>query len=285
VDRFRTPGQVRSGAGGRNTPPLLVAPYVTRETADHCRHLKLAFIDTAGNAYLERPGLFVWVAGRPQPADLKQPRYRALQPAGLRITFALLCVPGLIGANYREIARAAGVALGAVGPALQDLEARGFLRRTRARSPRLLDPGRLIDEWVTHYPITLRGKLNPRRFDADTHLLKSADLAKHSGYWGGEVAADRLTGILKPGAFTIYAREPIAWLAAAARLRARPEGAVEILDVFWNFPPDVHRQEVVPPLLAYADLLATRDGRNIEAAKIIRERFIEPTFRAAGQAG
>lgn len=30
--------------------------------------------------------------------------------------------------------------------------------------------------------------------------------------------------------------------------------------------------------LAYADLLATHDGRNIEAAKLIYEKNIEPAF-------
>jgi hypothetical protein len=33
-----------------NDPPLLVAPYITREVAEHCRQLRIPFIDTAGNA-------------------------------------------------------------------------------------------------------------------------------------------------------------------------------------------------------------------------------------------
>jgi len=37
-------------------PPLLVAPYITREIAERCRQLGLPFLDTAGNAYLEAPG-------------------------------------------------------------------------------------------------------------------------------------------------------------------------------------------------------------------------------------
>ena len=37
-------------------------------------------------------------------------------------------------------------------------------------------------------------------------------------------------------------------------------------------------------MLAYADLLATRDGRNVEAANLIYEQHIEPAFRALNTA-
>ena len=37
---------------------------------------------------------------------MMQDRFRALNPAGLRIAFALLCRPELAHANYREIATA-----------------------------------------------------------------------------------------------------------------------------------------------------------------------------------
>ena len=54
----------------RGVQPLLVAPYITRALAEHCRALHLPFLDTAGNAYLEAPGLTVYVTGEPRPADL-----------------------------------------------------------------------------------------------------------------------------------------------------------------------------------------------------------------------
>lgn len=281
VDRFVTPALVKTQLAGLDEPPILVAPYITRETAHRCRELRLAFVDTAGNAYLEGPGLLIWVVGEQRPTERGQRPFRALTPAGLQITFALLCRPDLVQTNYREIARAANAALGTVGPAIKDLEARGFLRLAGG-ARRLLDPRRLLEEWVTHYHTVLRPKLNPRRFDADTDALPKAGLKQYNAFWGGEVAADRLTHTLKPATFTIYAREPIAKLVAGLRLRARPGGRVEILDVFWTLPPEPSRPDVVPPALAYADLLATQDGRNIEAAKILYDRLIEPTFHPTG---
>jgi hypothetical protein len=281
VDRFETPAMVKAQGKPGLRPPLLVAPYITREVAERCRQLRLPFLDTAGNAYVEGPGLLIYVAGNPKPAGLRKAQFRALNPAGLQIAFALACRPALVQTNYREIAARAGVALGSVGPVIKDLEARGYLRFQKGPKRKLLDPQRLVEEWVTHYPVTLRPKLNPRRFRAEAERLQQADLIRQNAFWGGEAAAERLTRYLKPAQFTIYAREPIAKLIAAGRMRADPAGNVEILDAFWNFDSDKDFPDVVPPMLAYADLLATHDGRDAEAARMIYEQRIAPAFHAA----
>lgn len=175
----------------------------------------------------------------------------------------------------------AGVALGTVGPVIQDLEARGYLRFRKGLGPKLVDPERMIEEWVTHYPVALRPKLKPRRFQAEAERLKQMDPVPAKAYWGGEPAAEKLTGYLKPAQFTIYAREPVTKLVAAARMRADATGNVEILNIFWNFEADPEFPGVVPPLLAYADLLATHDGRNTEAARMIYEQRLAPAFHIA----
>lgn len=282
VDRFQTPAQVKTQLARYTELPLLVAPFISTETARHCRNLHLSFIDTAGNAYLQAPGLFVYVTGQPRPKGEKESRFRAVGSAGLRVTFALLSRPELLHAPYREIAHAAEVALGTITPVMRDLEARAFLTGDQQRV--LLDPRRLVEEWVTHYPITLRPKLHPRRFEATKEGFARADLKTLGAYWGGELAAERLTQFLKPAAFTIYTRTPVDWLVSALRLRASPAGNLEVLDAFWNFEPDPKYPDLVPPVLAYADLLATRDGRNVEAANLIYEQHIEPAFRALNTA-
>jgi hypothetical protein len=281
VDRFETPAMVKARLKDLRKKPLLVAPYITREIAERCRDLHLPFIDMAGNAYLEGPGLLIYAIGQPRPPELRQARFRALKPAGLRITFALLCRRKLIRANYRDIAAAARVALGTVGPVMKDLEARGFVRVKTGTEQTILDPERLLQEWVTHYPATLRPKLNPRRFQGNPEQLLQTKIAQHNAYWGGEVAAEKLTHFLKAAHFTIYAREPITKLVAANRMRADHAGNVEILDAFWDFDTGPGDAGLAPPVLVYADLLATNDGRNAEAAKLIYEQRIEPTFHHA----
>lgn len=278
VDRFRTPAQVKSQLRHYTELPLLVAPFISRDTAEQCRSLRLSFIDTAGNAYVEAPGLYVYITGQPRPTQASVSRFRAVGTAGLRVTFVLLSRPDLVRAPYREIANAAATSLGTITPVMRDLQARGFLNGDRGRT--ILDPRRLLEEWVAHYPITLRPTLRPMLFEAPLDRLAQADLKALGAYWSGEVAAQRLTQFLKPAKFTIYTHLSDSRLIVALRLRGNPDGNVEVLKAFWNFKPDPTYPDLVPPVLAYADLLATRDGRNVEAAELIYEQFIEPAFRA-----
>ena len=283
VDRFETPAILKARGKALRGPPLLVAPYITREVAERCRQLRLPFIDTAGNAYLEGPGLLVYVVGQARPVELRHGSYRALNPAGLKLTFALLCRPELLNKDYRTIATHATVGLGTVSSDMKDLETRGFLSlETPPCDRKLLDPERMLEEWVTHYPVTLRPKLILGRFQAEPESLQQAGMRQQKAFWGGEPAAEKLTGYLKPARFTIYAREPIAKLIAAGRMRAAGNGNVEILERFWEFEADPAEElpDVVPPILAYADLLATHDSRNAEAARMIYEKHIagSPAF-------
>jgi hypothetical protein len=270
---------------------LLVALYLTATIARHCRdQLDLQFIDTAGNAYLRAPGLYVFVQGekRHEPAvERVGIPARGGTATALRAAFVLLCRPELLNAPYREIAGAAGIGLGTVGWTFFDLERRGYLTAARQRrNRRLLEPTRLLDEWVTNFPIRLRTKLNPRRFRApDPGWWEQAHLPD-GARWGGEVAAAKLAGHLKPGTATIYlepavARDALATLVREHRLRADPQGNVEILDTFWKLPEQDAPPDLVPPLLVYADLMATLDPRNLEAARRIREQHLEHAVRRA----
>jgi hypothetical protein len=61
-------------------------------------------------------------------------------------------------------------------------------------------------------------------------------------------------------------------------LRPDVNGEIEILETFW--PTAEARQQngidndIAPPLLVYADLMATADPRNIETAQLIREQIL-----------
>lgn len=282
VDRFVTPAQIKTMGMTWDEPPILVAPYITRNTGERCRDLKLPFIDTAGNAYLEGPGFLIYVAGNTRPVEIRQERFRAVTQAGLRLTFAILCQRGPVETNHRALAAQAGVALGTIGPVMRDLEERG-LAVFAGKKVRILDPRRLLREWVTHYPTTLRPRLRKWTFTADPERLMADDMRKYDAYWGGEVGGNKLTSMLKPAKFTIYAREPLTPILTANRMRADEKGNVEVLEAFWRFPPTPDLPpDVVPPLLVYADLLATNDGRNIEIAQLVYEQYLQPTFGQIG---
>lgn len=275
VDRFHTLGTLQARARQRREPTVLVAPFVTTEAARQCRSLGLNFIDAAGNAYLDVPGCFVYVTGKPRPESARPVgRFKSLTPAGLRIVFALLTRPALATGTYRDIATAADVALGTVGDVLADLQARGHLAPTEPR--RLLAPGALQEEWATHFPVKLRPRLHARRFAAPAaDWWKGVDLRTQQAVWGGEVAAYHLTGYLQPEQSTIYTAKPEA-LILKHRLRPDPTGAIEVLDTFWPLAEEADAASAtVPPLLVYADLMASADPRNIDTAQRIRAQYLD----------
>jgi hypothetical protein len=61
------------------------------------------------------------------------------------------------------------------------------------------------------------------------------------------------------------------------RLVPDPQGKVELMDLFWNEPYFKNRdhQTVVPPLLAYAELITSLDSRNRETAERIKQKYLD----------
>jgi hypothetical protein len=191
----------------------------------------------------------------------------------------------MVQASYREIMESAGVSLGAISSTFDDLKRRGLLLDAEGtRHRKLLEPKRLFDEWVTNYPFVLHPKLNPRLFSApDPNWWKSVQPDALGAVWGGEVAAERITGYLKPATQILYV-EPAAMnsclkqLISTHRLRPDPYGKIEILEKFWNLPSDPKSPEIAPAILVYTDLMMTLEPRNSEAARIIWETKIETAF-------
>ncbi|AKZ28314.1 MULTISPECIES: type IV toxin-antitoxin system AbiEi family antitoxin [Ralstonia solanacearum species complex] len=264
-------------------PALLATTYLTSALADACVEHDLQFIDLAGNLYLHVPSQYLLVTGRPANPEIRRLASRTGRPAisanasALRMIFALLSAPELVNRPYREIAAAAGVALGTVGSVFDDLRERGLLTGTDNR--RLLDLAVLREEWTINYPLRLLPKLNMQRFAAgDPSWWQHVELPAGLAWWSGEVAAAKLTGQLRPGAQTLYV-EPTARpavtmeLAKRYRLRADPAGTLEIIDAFWPLNEARTEKVTVPPLLVYADLQRTREPRNVEAAVLIREKM------------
>jgi hypothetical protein len=149
--------------------------------AEECRRLDLPFLDTAGNLYLPTDTFVVDIRGKVRPAQPFKDKYRANNPAGLKVIFALLCRPALAGAPYREVAKLAKVALGAIGPVLNDLTQRGYLQKSQNAGWNLLRKKELLNEWVTYYPANLRPALRPRRYQADRKQLTHIGLEAFGG--------------------------------------------------------------------------------------------------------
>jgi len=260
---------------------LLVAGYITPQLAEQLKEMKIPFIDTAGNAYIDEPPLFVFIKGDKPDEDYRKNRpTRAFQQTGLQVVFALLCKPGLENAPYRQIAEETAVALGTVNWVMADLREKGHLIDMGKRGRRLVKKKALLERWVTTYPDKLRQrKLLGTYTTEDIGWWKDTEITKFGARWGGEVAAAKLTGYLKPETVTIYTGEAPGKLVMTRKLKRETTGNIEILKTFWNFIydwPDLDNQylDLVHPILIYADLLATGDARNIETAEIVYDKEI-----------
>jgi len=285
-------GPVLHPMAGANGRALVVAGYVTPPMAQRLREKGIAFVDAAGNAWLEQPGLMIWQTGKKPARTAKGGRaVRVFQPAGIQVVFALLCEPERVNAPVREIAEAAGVAHGTVGRILDDLRRMGHVvelgrragARGRARQQRLQQRRRLLDLWVEAYAQVLRPRLDPRRYRHRNALAfdwwKKATYRKLGAWLGGEGAAELVTHYLKPQDITIYADDRTGFLNKH-KLVVDPQGPVIILDRFWRFEVAWEFPDVVPPVLIYADLLATGDDRCRETAGMVYDKYLAQTFAA-----
>lgn len=263
----------------RKARGMIVTHHVTLQMAEKLRALGVPFLDAAGNTFLDVPGLFIFVSGkRSTEAHSADKNFsRAFRPSGLQILFTLLCNPGLETQPFREIAVVAGLSLGAIGWEMKQLEQAGYLLDLGSRGRRLTNQADLLKRWVTEYQERWRPKLLAGRFSAskqDWWKGQEKAMKQLNAYWGGEVAAERLTGYLKPQIKTIYTNTTAKELQLAFGLKRDPQGEVEILKPFWSFEYEAQKRNLTPELLVYADLLSSADERNLETAKIIYERYL-----------
>lgn len=264
---------------------IIVTRYVPPNWADELRNLNIQFMDMAGNAFINAPPLYVFIKGNKlDEAQRPEPPGRAFRRAGLQVIFAMLCDPGLEKMPFREIAKITQVALGTVGAIMGDLKKLGYLVDMEARGRRLTKKEKLLERWLTAYPEQLRHKQVVGRYRIGGHnqLWNVGDInLLDNAYWGGEVAAAKMTQYLKPKIATIYVAGPPEKLILKNRMQKDPNGDIEIINTFWGdqrLPTQGH-ENMVPPLLVYADLLTTGDPRNIETAKLIYEQNIVRLIR------
>ena len=274
-------------AAAHDMPGLLVANYISQDMADALRKQGRAFLDAAGNAYIEQPQVLVWATGRKPVGKAEAPQAgRAFQPTGLQVLFALLCHPEWVNLPYRELAARAGVAHGTVGWVMPDLQRQGFVADLNGKrgTRRLFDGERLLALWADAYARQLRPRtLLGRYYVPALAGWEEWPLGQYGAQWGGEPAGALLTNYLTPGELTLYADKLPGPLAARYRFTKEADvghkAVVEVRHRFWHFPEDDMAARCVPPVLVYADLLATGDARCIETAKRLYEDHVARLVR------
>jgi hypothetical protein len=231
----------------------------------------------------------VFIKGNPRPRPLpgfgKPIHHRAFTTSGAKVTFALLCQPELAGEADEIIADVAGVSLGTVCNVFHDLAESDHLESHRSGGRRLVRREDLADTWVERYPGTLRPTFEVGSYQAGHRdWWRSFDVNRYGGYWGGEVAGALYTDHHDPAVATIYVPKPMQLqLIATAHLRKLPRptggaGTVMMLAPFWRHHPG--QPGLVHPLLAYADLIASEEPRNIAMARELYRQRLAPRLES-----
>lgn len=261
-------------------PFLLVTGYMNPMMAEHFIEDGLEFIDGAGNAFINLGFMKVISKGNLLKTGTPPVSPRLFKGAGLKVVFALLSQPGLVSGTFRDIASRSGVALGTAAGIIDELKSRLFLVEDSGGARRLIRKKELFEGWVTAYPEQLRPKIHLGRYRGESGWWHETKLDPGWAQWGGEVAASRLTGHLYPQVVSIYlSTARLNDFLLMNRLSLDKDGHVEILERFWPEGLRTSAQELVHPLLIYADLMASGIDRNVEAAKGIYDRHFARYLR------
>lgn len=249
---------------------VLFADFVNPVMAEKLRQRSIPFVDCAGNMSFKAASLNLFVKGRKlHRLRSKRMRGRAFNSAGLKLIFALFNEPRFLHASYREISNKVNIALGSVGPVMDDLYASGYILDEGDR--RLVNKKRLFERWVDGY----LEKLRPKRILAcytaeDKDWWKTADPASFFGLWGGEVVVARSTPFMTPETITMYFSSDKKQQTFAEHFGLIPddEGEICMYKSFWS-PSYAGNENIdgLSPMIVYADIVDSINPGSWDVAK------------------
>ncbi|MFE8101345.1 type IV toxin-antitoxin system AbiEi family antitoxin [Brenneria goodwinii] len=249
-------------------PALLVCNRLTSALAEYCVDNQINFIDTAGNARIQVPGLYLFIEGR---YEKKSIAVRSHFTEGvMKLLFVLLSCPEYLNDTYRSLAEKAGISLGMVSKAFDYLKAQRYFRKSQ-KGRRLMNEGELQLLWLKDYATALRPKIDflalPTPTSWDEITLATDE------YWSGEIVAAELSGgYLIPESGVIFTPHSLLQRRKELGLKPVPGGKLQLISCFWgNFT--LNRK--AEAMLCVAELLASGDDRNREAARIINDKYLQ----------
>jgi hypothetical protein len=250
-------------------PGLLVCDRMTPALEKYCIERGIHFLDSAGNASITVPGLFLRVSGRKNNAFNEEPS--RMSSGVMKLLFVLLSEPGTINTNYRQLATLAGISLGMVSKAFDYLESKRLYRQSK-QGRRLIDPETLTAQWIREYAVELRPKLKTLVLEENDNWRKRH--LEPGECWGGEAAANILSdSYLHPEHIQLFTPLPLSYRKESLGLRSHPKGNFHLTSAFWgeDFTPTT--RGIV--LLSIAELMASQDDRNIETAGLLNDRYLQ----------
>jgi hypothetical protein len=251
-------------------PAILFADFINPVMAGKLRRRSISFVDCAGNASIKGKPFELYVKGKKSTQlRSKRVRGRAFNAAGLKLIFAIFNQPQFLHASYRDISNKVNIALGSVGPVIDDLYASGYILDDGER--RLVNKKRLYERWVDGYLEKLRPKQILACYTSDdADWWKKANPADFHGLWGGEVVVAKSTPFMAPETISLYFSSDIKQkkFADYYGLREDAEGEICMYRNFWS-PSYAGDDNVagLSPMIVYADIVDAINPGSWDVAK------------------
>ncbi len=258
-------------------PFMVVATRLFPKIKDELRNQNIAYLEANGNVFLKNNGTWLWIETNPPLHIDNKTGNRAFTKTGLKVAFLFLQDETQVNRTYRQIAEQTGTGIGNITNIINSLKQDGFLLTIAKNEYRLNNKKALLDKWIAAYDLRLKPtlKIGTFRFlkEEDFNNWKNLPLQNGKTWWGGEPAGDLLTNYLRPAELTLYTTETRNDLIKNYRLIPDEKGNVKAYQKFWQY--DEVNDNVVPPLLVYADLINTNDRRCTETAQKIYDGFLQ----------
>ena len=249
---------------------VLFADFVNPVMAERLRQRSIAFVDCTGNLSIKSKRLNLYVKGKKQTRlRNKRTRGRAFNSAGLKLIFAVINQPLFLHASYRDISNKINIALGSVGPVIDDLYTSGYILDDGER--RLVNKKRLFERWVDGYLERLRPKQILACYSCENKSWwDKADPAKFQGLWGGEVVIAKSTPFMMPETISLYfsSDRKHKEFAEFYGLRKDDEGEICVYKSFWSpiYAGD-NNIDGINPMIIYTDIVDSINPGNWDVAK------------------
>ena len=260
---------------------VLVAPYISPQSARICVENGIGYVDLAGNCRLRFRQVYVEREGKPNPAPQRRDLRSLYSPRTTRVLRVLLLDPKKTW-KLQPLAQEAGVSLGQVYNVKKLLVDREWIR-TDEEGLRLVEPSPLLTEWSQNYTYRRNAARDFYSLDAPPEIeskLATACRDRSVQYaLTGFSAAARLAPMVRYQRVTAYVSGDFGGLVKTLGLKEVPSGAnVTVLSpyddgVFYG-AADINGIQIVSPVQAYLDLVGYR-GRGEEAATFLLEQVIQ----------
>ena len=256
---------------------LVTSSYITPDSKKILKEQEINYVDGGGNIFLRLGPIYIHVEGRRNTVYKGNQKDQAFSKTGVKVVFHFLLNPNLVNATYRETANLTGVSLGTVSKVMKGLKDEGLVIKRKENEWLIKEYDELLHRWQDAYLKKLKPSLFVKRYrsaqrDFYTEWKKLNFTSKTQ--WGGEPAANLLTGYLKPEQYIVYSSELQQDIMKKYKWTPDNEGDIYLYRRFWSHSSTEATEKFVPIPLVYADLAGTGDSRCIETANIIYEQHL-----------